>query len=321
MNENAYIGYLRYCGKLVEDGFFDARKSAGALIGLDEAVRFFVGEQVPSLKQVDFEFPVLIRNGSWEVLIPKAISTLIVIGGVFGTSYALTAGKKMAENDFEDKGFKDVFRKAVEAIQWVIRIGKHTGNLNQKKFNDTKFRKDNQEIGITNEQGIVLFIPKFFFDLYQTMNPKILSKIAEPVEEERILTVGVFDNIGNSIEESLPRRFRPVFTQEDTEPEEELFPELKHGQIVSLEGDITRGNETTNSIGLRYKGHILTCEPESGSIKRFKATLFEKARVFGTISRMDKFGKTNLTKPKIIIDRIEPLVQPQDNLTLFDKDK
>ena len=39
------IGFAKYYGKLVEDGFMDARKSAQALLGFDEAVRFFIYQQ------------------------------------------------------------------------------------------------------------------------------------------------------------------------------------------------------------------------------------------------------------------------------------
>ena len=56
MDDEKYLGYLKYSGELVDRGFFDARKSAQALIGFDEAIRFFVGEQTPELKQADFEF-------------------------------------------------------------------------------------------------------------------------------------------------------------------------------------------------------------------------------------------------------------------------
>ena len=32
------LGYLKYRGESVEEGFLDARKSANALLGLDEAI-------------------------------------------------------------------------------------------------------------------------------------------------------------------------------------------------------------------------------------------------------------------------------------------
>ncbi len=321
MSEEKYLGYLKYSGEMVDSGFFDARKSAQALIGFDEAIRFFVGEQNPDLKNVDFELPVQVRKGSWEVWLPEIIEKGMIVASVGVGTYLATAAKKMAENDFQNIGLKDVFRKSLEGIQWLIRIGKHLGDLNQKKFKNVKFRKDNQEIGLPNAKGEPLFVPRFFFELFQSSNPKILAKIAELVEDQRLLTVGVFDKEGKPLEEPLPRRFRHVFTRENTEPQDVLFPELEHGQIVSLEGDVTRGNETTNSIGFRYEGHILSCEPGRGSIKRFKTTLFEKARIHGTISRADLFGGFNAKKPKIIIDQIESIEVESNQPSLFKDNK
>ena len=40
--EEKYIGYLKYSGKSIEDGLLDARKSAEALLGFDEILRYFV---------------------------------------------------------------------------------------------------------------------------------------------------------------------------------------------------------------------------------------------------------------------------------------
>ena len=42
MTEEKYIGYLKYSGKSVEDGLMDARKSAEALLGFDEVLRYFI---------------------------------------------------------------------------------------------------------------------------------------------------------------------------------------------------------------------------------------------------------------------------------------
>jgi hypothetical protein len=38
--EEGQLGYVKYSGELVRDGYLDARKSAQALLGVDEAVRF-----------------------------------------------------------------------------------------------------------------------------------------------------------------------------------------------------------------------------------------------------------------------------------------
>lgn len=303
--EEGQLGYVKYSGELVKDGYLDARKSALALLGLDEAVRFFVFQQAPELRTTDFEFPVKVKKGSWE----------IVIGGIL-LAYGAKAAQKMAENDFKDIGLKDVFKKALSAIQWMIRIGKHMGDVTIKKFENVKFKDNNSLIGIKNSQGEFLYVPKEFLEFYASASPTLLKKITEVVEEERTLSVGIYD--GNAvIEETVTRRHRQIFTNEVEEPGEVIFPELEHGQAVILEGEITRGNETSNTVGIGYQGHILTGIPEVGSIVRFKSSLFLRCRVYGRVSREDEKGRLDARRPRIIFTRIESLESDDDYHQLF----
>ena len=316
-----YIGYLRYTGKLVEDGLLDARKSAQALLGFDEAIRFFVVKQSPDLQKKDFEFPVRVRKGSWEIAIPSTIAEWLQAGGgIAATAYAAKAAQKMAERDFDSFGFKDIFRKSLFATQWVIKIGKHLGDLTIKKFDNVKFQDNNQTIGIPNSEGEFLYVPLEYLEFYVSTNPKLLSNISEIIEDERALSIGVYDN-GELIEETLTRKHRNIFTHESDEDDETLFPELIHGDKVTLEGEVTRGNEMSNTMGFGYLGHILTAIPESGSIVRFKDSLFLKCKIYGEISRLDDKGKLGAKKPKIVFTHIEPIEQDSDELSLFGTNK
>lgn len=54
-----YLGYIKYEGDSVKEGFLDLRKSAQALSGLDESIRFFVSQENPD---VDYEIPVRIQK-------------------------------------------------------------------------------------------------------------------------------------------------------------------------------------------------------------------------------------------------------------------
>lgn len=301
-----YLGYIKYKGKLVDEGLMDARKSAQALIGFDECVRFFVGKLAPDLKNVDFEIPVQIRKGSWEVLIPESITHWIHLSlGAAATAYLVKAGQKMAEKDFHDIGFKDVFKMTLKAIQWTIRIGKHLGNITKKKFENVKFSNDYTEIGIPNFEGKILYVPKKYFNLYSSVNSEIFKEISLIVEDERWLAIGVREDSGY-VEETITTRYRAIFTQEE-QTEELLFPELEHGQNVMLEGEITRGNGRTNSLGFLYKGYVLSAYPQSGSIVRFKHSLFLKVRIHGIVSREDDKGRFSARKPKIIFNELEPI--------------
>ncbi len=316
-NEEEYIGCLRYTGKLVEDGMLDARKSAQALLGFDEAIRFFVTKQTPELSKSDFEFPVRVRKGSWEIAIPATIAEWIMAGGgVAATAYAAKAAQKMAERDFDNFGFKDIFKKSLIATQWVIKIGKHLGDITIKKFENTKFRDNNQMIGIPNSEGEFLYVPLEYLEFYASINPKLLSNITEIVEEERVLSIGVYED-SELIEEKVTRKNRNIFTHETDADDDILFPELLHGNKVILEGEVTRGNEMSNTVGFRYLGHILTAIPESGSIVRFKGSLFLNCKIHGEISRLDDKGKLGAKRPKIIFTHIEPLENDKDELSLF----
>ena len=296
-----YLGYVRYYGKSVDTGLLDARRSAQALLGFDEAVRFFVGCQSPTLQKANIDLPVRIRQGSWEALIPDTIFWVKTFIGVSATAYGIKAAQKMAENDFDHIGIKTVLSKSLEAIQWVIRIGKHIGTITKKKFDTVKFRNDNNEIGISNQSNEILWVPRYYLELYTRCPKSLLQKLADIVEEERILTIGHFkDQV--EVKETISPKYKNIFAP--TEEEELLFPELEHGMDVILDGEVTRGNETTNSIGFRYNDHILTAYPKTGSVVRYKSTLFLKAKIFGTINRVDEWGKIAAKRPKIIFDDI-----------------
>lgn len=310
------LGYLKYEGKLVEDGYMDARKSAQALMGFDEAIRSFVYLQAPNLRNIDFEFPVIIKKGSWTVNVPELIEIVKIAGEVIVTAYGVKAAQKMAERDFDSFGLKDVFQKSLLGIQWIIRIGKHLGDLTLKRFEYVKFKDNNTVIAIKNSEGEYLSVPKEFIEFYVASNPKLLSKIAGLIEEERSLSIGVYRE-GKLIEETVTKKYRRIFTNEEEEQEELLFPELTHGQPVELEGEMTRGNEMSNTMGFRYKGHILTCIPFQGSIVKFKPSLFVKCKIHGNISRLDEKGRQGAKKPKIVFTNIEPMEKDVDELLLF----
>jgi hypothetical protein len=309
------IGYLKYEGKLVEAGLLDARKAAQALLGFDEAIRFFVGQQSVVLRDLDFEIPVRVREGSWEALIPNTLIEWVQTAiGAGATTYVITAAKKLAEHDFDKKGLKDVFQRALEAIQWMIRIGKHLGDLTKKRFESVRFRNENTEIGLPNSAGELLFIPRYFFDFYVAANPRLLKKIATIVEQERRMEIGLYKD-ETVVRETISYKERSIFTHDSTE-NDIIFPELTHGKEVVLEGHITRGNESTNSLGFMYKGHILSCFPEKGSVIFHKPAMFLNCKITGSVSRQDKFGGYNEVKPRILFSRIEP-IESNGNSGLF----
>jgi hypothetical protein len=302
MNENnAEVGFLKYEGDAVLPGILDAGKAGLALTGLDELLRYFNAKQSVDLTKADYEVPIQVRAGSWEAVIIAGASA-------FALAYLGRAGNEMAKSDFEGVGLKDVFKKSLKAAIYLIRLAKHTTKLKGWLLENVKWRNDNTEVGIPNKDGKYEYVPVEFLKWYATMPPQIIRKMAEVVEEDRSLIVGVFDR-GVLVQEKITIREKRIFvmgTDEETD-DEFLFPEFEQGMTVKLEGRLTRGNAETNSLGLDYKGHILNCVPEAGSVVQYKPALFLRCIVEGTITRLNKTHVVAERKPTIIFKRITPL--------------
>ncbi|MDV3096721.1 hypothetical protein [Burkholderia cenocepacia] len=315
--EEEFVGFVKYDGKRLESGAFDARKSAKALIGFDEALRHFILAQAPDLRDIEFEVPVRIERGSWIASIPTDISTLFQLGlGIAATAYVTNAAKKMAEKDFDGVGFKDIFKTALEALKWIARIGKHLGSLDKRQFDDVKFKENNKLIGIPNESGEYLYLPVKYLELYAHCSPKILEKLAANIDAETTLSIGVLVD-GKIDQEIITAREKSIFSDEEEELTDELlFPELVHGAAVSLTGEVTRENKTSQSMGFKYQGHILTAYPETRNIVPYKPMLFETCRLIGVVDRIDEKGRIGAKRPKLIFSSLEPV--SGQNRDLFD---
>jgi hypothetical protein len=314
---NEFLGYIKYDGDLVADGIIDARVAAAALEGFDSAIRYFVVQERPELATTEFPIPVRIRNGSWTALIPSTIGEWITAGaGIALTAYLTTAATKLAEHDFKDIGVRDLFTKALKGVQWFIKIGKHLGTLTERRLTNLRWRENNTEVGVPNEHGVYLFVPREFFEAFLKAPSGLLSRVVKIVETERILLVGR-NEAGQIDEVSVTSREKHIFYTSEEEPTQTLFPELAHGQPVTLDGIVTRGNETANSIGFRYSEHILTCYPRIGSVVRFKPHLFLRCIIVGQVSRADGHGGTSDPRPKIIFDDLSTIEPEGGSQELF----
>jgi len=317
MEDSQYIGYLKYSGQSVEGGYLDARKTAEALIGFDESLRFFVEDDFPELKGRSFEIPVRIQTGSWEALIPTTIGQWIAVAlGIVATSYLTGAASKLGENDFKDKHLVDVFRGALKMLQWCIRINIHLKGVSVKAIKNIRWENNNEIVSVPDSNGEYIKVPRKILQKYMEIPPKFLSKMARLIQAEREMKIGVIEN-GKREEVKVTISEKYYFTDEEGDLTEAVFPELIHGQNVELEGEITRGNEKTNSIGFEYQGHILTCYPEKGSIVLFKHALFRKCKISGAINRMSEAGLPDSKKPRIIFTTITPVDKEDNNLRFF----
>lgn len=311
------LGYIKYEGSSVREGLMDARKQAEALLGLDAALRHFVSKQAPDLESLDYEIPVRVQEGSWEALIPNGVGEWVQAGaGIAATAYVAKAAQKMAENDFGKVGFGTLFKNAMSAIQWFIKLSLHLGDATIRSFKDVKFSENNQLVGIRNNAGEYLYVPKDMLDLYVTANPKLLERIVGNVNADRTLKVGLVSD-GSADEVVIVDSQKEIFCPpESNDSDDVLFPELVHGETVTLVGEVTRENKTSNSMGFLYKGHILSAYPESGSIVSYKSLIFAKCRLFGAVNRLDDKNRICARKPKLFFTHLEP-VESDESLDLF----
>ncbi len=326
--EEKYIGYLKYSGKSVEDGFMDARKSGEALLGFDDILRFFLIKEDATLRAVDFEIPVKVKKGSWEIIITAAGVAAIWVA----KDYLSATAKKAAEEGFLETGLaKDtpkLFKNAIKSAQWIIKIASHVGKFTKKRL-DTKINKKTPKeifIEIPNDNGEYLSVPKKYFDSYMNCPDDLFAKNASIIEKERILEIGYFHE-GKEEKIVITENEKNIFYSE--EEGEILFPELKHDQHVELEGRITKGNEKTNTIGFEYLDHVLTSRPQKGNIVDYKNRIlsqqknhiFPKVKIVGKIDRIDVNGEFKEKRPRIIFSDIIPAETENKNLSLFDEEK
>ena len=326
-NNNDYLAYIKYEGDLVADGYLDAKKSAEALTGIDEVLRYFLYQMNQDLSKIEFDIPVKIQQGSWEALIPHDFGEwLIRILETGVGKYVYTAFNNMAKHDFENKGMKDVAKEAVKAIQWVLKIATHLRSMVIKKFSEVDFKTSEHGehlIGIKNDFDVIIYVPQKYLEIYTKCPAKLFSRLAKIIEEGRALEIGFNPNAAldkDDIKENIKIAVQEKYLFTDREDENTIiFPELKHGAYVELNGHVTRGNENTNTIGFDYLDHILICTPTNGSIRAYKSLMFINCLIKGYIDRTDDEGNEIEKKPKIrFIDLID-ISKSSTQLGLFSR--
>lgn len=298
------LGFVKYSGKSLIDGVIDAGSAGSALVGLDEAVRFFNSQQSPDFSTFQYDVPVQTRTGSWEAVVVASAA----IGGAFALGYAKKAGEKLAENDFKDLGLKDVLKKSMSAVQTLATLIKHT----RRSRNWDRVRIEpslgTDTVLVANDNGDELSIPIEYFRWYQQLPPRLLVKMTSVIRADRVLTIGVVRAAGVQ-EVTIVEEEKSLFnqSQEDEYEEALLFPELHHGAEAKLEGRLIRGSEASNSVGLEYMGHVINCVPAHGNIRQYKAALFLHCKVEGKITRHAKNRFVADRRPTLIVEKVTPL--------------
>lgn len=299
------IGLIKYSGENLPNGIIDAKSAGFALIGLDEAIRFFNKQQSRNFSSAVYDIPVQTRSGSWEAVVLAGTA----VAGAFALGYAKKAGEKMAENDFKEIGLKDILSKSMAAIQTLAKTVKTTnksGNWEELRIEPTIGSMD--LIVLKTPTSDDFKIPLEFYRWYQQMPSHILARMTSAIRKDRTLTITSIHN--NKTESTtLVEADRPLFeeAEEDDLDDGAIFPELTHGSSVTLDGRLIRGSEASNSVGLEYLGHIINCIPDVGSIRQYKPALFLRCRVTGLITRHSKSRFVADKRPTLIIQHVTPL--------------
>ncbi len=98
--------------------------------------------------------------------------------------------------------------------------------------------------------------------------------------------------------------------------EDPILPELRNGEEVVIDGEITRINKKLNDLGFIYKGYTLNVSPldkEKSTTKFHEYLEMEKVQLRGIVIR-----NSDYEVPKIKVVDIESYKEPQQKLQLED---
>jgi len=300
------VGFIKYSGEAVAHGVIDAGSAGAALVGLDEAIRFFNVQQSPDLGSAQYEIPVETRAGSWEAVVLAAVGGVV---GTFALSYAKKAGEKMAENDFKDVGLKPVLQKSMSAIRNLAKLTKHTRRSKGWDIERIEPIGNIDMAVIINREGESIHVPIEHMKWFQQLPPQLLARLTGVVRKNRTLTIGLIDTTHPTEDVSINEFDKAIFEQSEPDAIEDdtLFPELTHGIETQLIGRLIRGNEASNTVGLEYEGHVINCIPAIGSVRQYKPALFLRCKVEGLVTRHGKHRLVADKKPTLIVSRVTPL--------------
>lgn len=188
--DNDSLGYLSYSGESIQNGIFDARQSASALLGFDNLMRYFIKIENPELKDVDFNFPVKIKEGSWIIEIPNNIDSFLhIIGGGLVVYYLKEVVKKAGSDGFLETGpvkdVKKIIQGAINLAKWCIKIRKHIKDRNVAENID--LTNETVQIKVDNE---LLEIPIKIYTIYKNLPKGFFNGISEAITKDITLTIG-----------------------------------------------------------------------------------------------------------------------------------
>lgn len=318
-------GFIRIDGDDIIDGEIDIQTALSTLNGTSSTLSYLLKKEDSEIANAKaINYPIKTREGCWEVLIPfgsialGAASMLVVRPLSAGlTEYAKEIGKGAAAKQLDAKDNKRSFEVAFEKLLSIIKIAQHVGVIDSKRNLKVTFAgKDNKAL-LTNQDGQVLTTTVDEIKLFQECPEKLLLQLASVVTDYRTLSIGYRRN-DKTTEVVIDRDSKEVFCPEE-EQQEPILPELKDGDYVSLEGYVTRGNQVTNTLGFRYEGHVLTCEPADALITGYIDAHYKTCMLKGRVARTSKaevfYGKRD--RPRIYFDSLTVIDTPTTQTSLL----
>jgi len=300
-----FVGFIKLEGGSIKDGKIELTNAIRFLKGIDETLSYFIEKTAPEYKHADYSLQVEVASGSiWVYLIE------ITVGGL-----VLGMSQQLGANIVGDKKPLEILKASIKKLQSTAKISKHVEGIDRKKIESPKF-EGNKRVGIPNSRGEYLWVTKEELDSFSAAPKNLYQDLVAPVSEGVDLSIGLkVDN--NIIEEEIKQADKSFFSSDDADNEkgDTVLPELGDGEYVELDGELTRGNDRTNTFGFAYKGHIITCTLKEGRVKEHKLELFDKVRITGTVTRRyeGKVSDEEKKKPKIKIETITDLENNDNN--------
>ena len=311
------VGTVYITGDSVENGEVDLGKTITYLRGLESALKYYIGKEKPELVGRNYSIDVRVRPGS---LVTEVIGLVVgagaLVGGVGIGAYVKTAAEQLAKNDMEGKTSAELAKDAVSSLKSTIRIAKHYGFMlvGRSVKQDQARAVSADEIILINSHGQEMTVTKREFDQYRITPKNELRNMMALVDKDTKLYIDdkPIDNEAVSPDAvSVDFIQKRVFDdRDDNQDERVIFPELTQDMRVTLEGELTRGNGRSNTLGFSYDGRILKCIPGDGSsIKSMRNMLFGQVRIEAIVDRRSaaKGSTAILKKPILRIISVESL--------------
>ena len=323
-DDSTPVGTIYITGDSVDNGQVDLEKTVQYLKGLDKVLRYYVEKQNPELSMKKYSIEVRLRPGSLitDVMAIAGIGSIATIATVALGTYAKTALEEVAKNDIGDKSSKDIAKGAIKAVKTVASIAKHRGTMMLGKTFKAEETKviDAENIVIVNHRGEELSVTKEELELYRSTPRNELRDMMTLVNKDTQLYIGDKPIDKDSIpDDAVSINFidKRIFDDRDESIDKDvLFPELVQDSTVVLEGELTRGNGVTNTLGFSYCGRILKCVPYGGdSVKGYRDMLFGPVRIKAVVDRRStaKGSIAQLKKPILRVIEIEKLEDKDDS--------